>query len=192
MWNSRGDEEARHPLGGPRWNKDILPSGPQGEKPVMRTPVAVRCPRDLVQYQTLLPNFRNPHTPSTLYIHIYTGPEANKGTLAYSRSSTSPDSQDFLPRRRITRKKMAYRRRREGSSHPRCAWTLNGWTCRYRVAEVLANGTKMRCRFCFGHQCMKNDGGMPCGVPSVGGYRFCLNRECPCSHRTTLCDGGRE
>lgn len=71
---------------------------------------------------------------------------------------------------------MALGRRRKHSSHQRCAWTASGWTCSFRVAEVMVNGTKVKCRFCDGHQCKKNDGGMPCGVATGAGYRFCMNR----------------
>ena len=74
---------------------------------------------------------------------------------------------------------MSHRRHRRHSSHPRCVWTFNGWTCRYRVMEVLANGNKVRCRFCPGHQCVKNEGGMPCGVATVAGFKFCQNRGLP-------------
>lgn len=74
---------------------------------------------------------------------------------------------------------MSHRRHRRHSSHPHCAWASNGWTCRYRAMEVLANGAKVRCRFCPGHQCGKNEGGLPCGVATIAGFKFCQNRGFP-------------
>ncbi|SPO03872.1 uncharacterized protein DNG_06555 [Cephalotrichum gorgonifer] len=66
---------------------------------------------------------------------------------------------------------MSHRRRREASQQPpRCAWTVNNWKCRYRVADVMVGGLKMKCRFCAGHQCMKN---IRC-TARFGGTR-CLN-----------------
>lgn len=67
-------------------------------------------------------------------------------------------------------------RHRKTSSHPRCAWTSNGWTCCYRAMEVLVNGTKVCCRFCQVHQCGRNENAAPCSVATIPGYRFCQNR----------------
>lgn len=57
-----------------------------------------------------------------------------------------------------------------------CGWNSNGWTCKYARANVLINNTRVACRFCRFHQCKKNGGDAPCGVPTAGGFPFCQNR----------------